>query len=82
MKSQREKKAPGGKWPAPVAELMQTTVASQKLLWWPGVLKHSDAAGGMNLSSGFVMEKIQTEEMILASGRTLQIKAGDIQNLM
>jgi len=36
----------------------------------------------MNLGSGFVMEKIQAEEMILASGRTLQIKAGDTQNLM
>lgn len=32
-------------------------------------------------SSGFVMEKIQAEEMIPASGRTLWIKAGDIQNL-
>lgn len=36
----------------------------------------------MNLGSGFVMEKIQAEDMILASGRTLQIKAADIQNLM
>lgn len=79
MKSRREKKAPGGKQPVPVAELVQTTVASQKPLWWPGVLKHSDAAGGMNPGSGFVMEKIQAEKMILASSRTLQIKAGDIQ---
>lgn len=65
-----------------MAELLQTTVASQKPLGWPGVLKHSDAAGGMNLGSGFVMEEIHAEEMIIASGGTLQIKAADIQNLM
>lgn len=76
----KRKKGPGGNQPAPAAELVQTIVASQKPLQWPGVLKHSDAAGGMNLGSGFVMEKIQAEEMILASGRTLHIKAGDIQN--
>lgn len=47
----------------------------------PGGVKPSDAAGGTNLSSGFVPEKIAAEGMILASGKTLQIKAGDIQNL-
>lgn len=57
-------------------------MASQEPLGWPGVLKHSDAAGGMNLGSGFVMEKIQAEEMIIASGGTLQFKAADIQNPM
>lgn len=48
----------------------------------PGGVKASDAAGGMNLSRGFVPEEIPAEGMILASGKTLQIKAGDIQNLM
>lgn len=42
------KKAPHGNWPGPAADLMQTTMASQKLLWWSGGLKRSDAAGGMN----------------------------------
>lgn len=48
----------------------------------PGGAKASDAAGRTNLSRGFVPEEIPAAGMILASGKTLQIKAGDIQNLM
>lgn len=59
------KKAPRGNWPGTAAELVQTTMASQKLLWWSGGLKCSDAAGGMNSAVGLPWRRFKLNKLFL-----------------